>query len=757
MPDINDFVSSSIDLAELVAACENYHLPIEKLAMLLDARRRFEGSGNRRPLFNAFDTLLADEVGGQDGARVTERLPAKGLVSLRQVSLRNWKVFGNTTINLPGLDPSRPVILIGGKNGYGKTSLLEGILFCLFGKSALSERSHFLGESSAVGTRGSAYRQFIQNSFHQPAKNRGETSAAVRTEWETPEGILVVERRWYFNEAGAMEEDGETLTLYVGEDGNILPAPHDVDTTEFYQAEVDRRLMTVGAAFFFLFDAEQTSTFSERNLDEQVLAITESAFGLWRFRAIVDDLRSYSRDRARRQDKVGDDHSKIVSDLLSARNVRRGVAEEIESLGMALETTREKRDASLARLMSLQNGGTYESMHELLEQRQSLALEHTRAVHAFAGLAATTLPVALVGKKLRDTVMTMLNADDLGDDATGGVFQNDAALRRLLDAIEQLGGDTQSTREDVSTAWNALSKGVSTQSDALQFPHLTAVLRKSVTDRLRRHEDERVVLAEAGEYVSSLAAAMRDTEAAIDEGNRRDDAIRGAQGVIAVAQSEVEQLERSLSNATEKLTSIEAEIDRLTATLDGADAAEGGIPGQRRPLDQALNLADKIELVTNELLPGCFEKISEKVTEIYGVLAHKGTIARIVVASDGHVSLFDHAGQDVRSLDRSAGERQIFAMALIAAVGQLSAVQLPSIVDTPLGRLDSDHRERLLRYFSTRAVQTILLSQPEEINGRYLEMIRNKIGGSFILDHRSQAAGIGNSVAKSGYFDEAAA
>ncbi|OCP19771.1 MULTISPECIES: AAA family ATPase [unclassified Ensifer] len=757
MPDIIDFVPSSIDLDELVAACDNFHLPIEKLAMLFDARRRFEGSGNRRPLYNAFDTMLADEPDRQHGARMTERLPTKGLVSLRQVSLRNWKVFGNTTINLPSLDLSKPVILIGGKNGYGKTSLLEGILFCLFGKSALSERSRFLGESSAAGTRGSAYRQFIQNSFHRPAKDRGETSATVRTEWETPEGILVVERRWYFNEAGAMDEEDETLTLYVGEDGNILPAPGDVDTTEFYQGEVERRLMTVGAAFFFLFDAEQTSSFSERNLDEQVLAITESAFGLWRFRAIVDDLRSYSRDRVRRQEKVGDEQSKIVSDLLTARDIKKGVAGEIASLANALETTREQRDASLARLMSLQNGGTYASMHELLEQRQSLTLEHARAVHEFAGLAATTLPIALVGKKLRNSVLATLNADDLDDDTTGGVFQNDAALKRLLDAIEGLGGETQSTREDVSKAWNALSKAVSGQSDALQFPHLTAVLRKSVTERLRRHEDERTALAEAAEHISSLAASIRETETAIDEGNRRDDAIRSAQGAIATSQSEVEQLERSLSNGSEKLTLIEAEISRLTGTLDGDDNAQSGGLGHRRPVDQALSLADKIELVTNELLPGCFEKISQKVTEVYGFLAHKGSIARIVVASGGHVSLFDHAGQDVRSLDRSAGERQIFAMALIAAIGQLSAVQLPSIIDTPLGRLDSDHRERLLRYFSSSAVQTILLSQPEEINGRYLELIRNKIGGSFLLDHRVHAAGIGSSVARSGYFDEVAA
>ncbi|NKN08621.1 AAA family ATPase [Rhizobium laguerreae] len=757
MHKVNSLIGPSVDAASLANACETYRLPLDLLSQLLTVRKRFEGGGNRRRLYQAFDTLLTGEASENPTDVSSSSEQVHGHVSLRQLAFKNWKVFASTAVSFPDFDPSEPVVLIGGKNGYGKTSLLEGILYCLFGKSALSERSRLLGEANVAGARGSAYRQFIQNAFHRPGKDRGETSASVRTEWNTPDGILVVERRWYFDDVGDMHEDDETLTLFTGADYHIMPVPDGAEAVEFYQSEIERRLMTVGSAFFVLFDAEQTSAFSEKNLDEQVRAVTEGAFGLWQLRATVDNLRSYSRDRARRQDRQGNEQSKVVSRLLELRQDENRLDQEKARVSGLLDKARAERDDGFSQLVNLQGDGTFASMHELLEQRQALSLEQARMQHEYTGLAASTLPIALAGDKLKASLLSALAADDHREDGTSTSFQNQAVLERLLQKMEELGGKSPDARPQIEQAWHALAGSHTEVSAALNHPFLTPSMRVAVRERLQRHRDDFAIFADVSAKLSGLVAQARETEEAIQQSSRRDEEIAQTKLKLTALHQKVEELERELDTYSDRSVAIEAEISCYRAMLDGDDQDGGDATVNRRPVDYALGLADKIELVSNELLPGCFERVSAIVTDIYAALAHKGSIARIEISSDGKVLLFDRGGKDVRSLDRSAGERQIFAMALIAAIGNLSTVSLPSIIDTPLGRLDSDHRERLLLYFSSRNVQTILLSQPEEINGRYLDLIRKRIGGYFLLDHHEVSNGVGSSVATSGYFNEVAA
>lgn len=87
----------------------------------------------------------------------------------------------------------------------------------------------------------------------------------------------------------------------------------------------------------------------------------------------------------------------------------------------------------------------------------------------------------------------------------------------------------------------------------------------------------------------------------------------------------------------------------------------------------------------------------------------------------------------------------------------LSTVNLPSIIDTPLGRLDSRSPRGAAAVFLVAQRQAIILSQPGEINGRYLDLIRNRIGGYFLLDHHEVSNGVGSSVTTSGYFNGVAA
>jgi DNA sulfur modification protein DndD len=82
----------------------------------------------------------------------------------------------------------------------------------------------------------------------------------------------------------------------------------------------------------------------------------------------------------------------------------------------------------------------------------------------------------------------------------------------------------------------------------------------------------------------------------------------------------------------------------------------------------------------------------------------------------------------------SAGERQLLAIAILWGLGRSSGRPLPTVIDTPLGRLDSIHRTHLVkRYFPRASHQVLLLSTDEEIMGDYYEALRPSINRTYHL------------------------
>ena len=87
------------------------------------------------------------------------------------------------------------------------------------------------------------------------------------------------------------------------------------------------------------------------------------------------------------------------------------------------------------------------------------------------------------------------------------------------------------------------------------------------------------------------------------------------------------------------------------------------------------------------------------------------------------MQLLNTDGVDVRAYDLSAGEKQIFTQSLISAVSSVSGRMFPMLIDTPLGRLDIEHRKGVLRHLANREHQVILLSTNTEVAGEYLREI----------------------------------
>ena len=114
------------------------------------------------------------------------------------------------------------------------------------------------------------------------------------------------------------------------------------------------------------------------------------------------------------------------------------------------------------------------------------------------------------------------------------------------------------------------------------------------------------------------------------------------------------------------------------------------------------------------------------------------------------VKLLDRRGVEIEKSKLSAGERQIYAIAMLEALARTSGRRLPVVIDTPLGRLDSHHRANLVRdYFPRISHQVILLSTDTEVDEAFYKELSPHISHAYEIcfDDRKRSAHL-----KEGYF-----
>jgi DNA sulfur modification protein DndD len=100
----------------------------------------------------------------------------------------------------------------------------------------------------------------------------------------------------------------------------------------------------------------------------------------------------------------------------------------------------------------------------------------------------------------------------------------------------------------------------------------------------------------------------------------------------------------------------------------------------------------------------------------------------------------------------SAGEKQVYAIAMLWALARTSGRALPMIIDTPLARLDSEHRAAIVeRYLPAASHQVIVLSTDTEVDRTLLEKLMPAVSHTFRLEYDSK---LGSTAAVPGYFDD---
>ena len=131
-------------------------------------------------------------------------------------------------------------------------------------------------------------------------------------------------------------------------------------------------------------------------------------------------------------------------------------------------------------------------------------------------------------------------------------------------------------------------------------------------------------------------------------------------------------------------------------------------------------------------------------------LVHFNDALQISFLDDQMLELYNRI--ELNQLSR--GEKQVFILSLYWAIIKTSNQSIPFIIDTPFARIDTEHRERIAElFFPVVSEQVVILSTDEEVVDNYYKILKSKISKEYLLDYNSESR---KTVIKQGYFNEVA-
>lgn len=652
----------------------------------------------------------------------------------RSLSVYNVGVFrGHHKFNLltTETEGDRPLVVLRGHNGAGKSTLFHGMKLALHGSLALGDR---------VSQR--EYSNHLFNLLHRGSEDGSPTvsdEAGLQLSFDyirSGESLRIqVERKW--------ERRGEDVeeTLTVLENGTKV----DVREDEYQDWLND--LVPPGLQPLCFFDAERLRDLADPDSHDDLLADTfYRLLGLNLVDRLEDDLdylisQSGSSSKAKKLRREKGEKESVLDQL---REEHAELEQELSALEGREAELREQLKNEERKLRS--EGGTYAERRPQLKKRLSeIEPEMEEAAEQFEELCDGLLPFALAPSLCRD----LRNRLDEEEASQRRQIADDIWQERKEEVEDRL--ENQSVLSDVEAEMREAVvqevletlqfDGEGEEEDYRLIHHLTDEERRELRSWIEKALD---VMPEKVQVIGERLQELREEKDQIETELERapdeeylapiHERIQELENELDDLESERERILEQKGTLSFRIEEKEHEIEQLTAKLKEFSASKENawraMKSQRVLREYRRKLINKRSAALEDALVRAFNELCRKERLLQG--------ARI--GDDFHVELETADGYQQGVGDLSAGERELYALALLQALREISGRELPLVVDMPLARLDEVHGPRVLKeYFDDIAKQSILFATAAELDEALLDEITPTISRAYRLAFDEEA------------------
>ncbi|KAF3887179.1 MULTISPECIES: DNA sulfur modification protein DndD [Nostocales] len=647
--------------------------------------------------------------------------------------------YGRQTIKLDPRknDSSCPIILFGGMNGGGKTTLMDAIRLALYGPRAQCSTRGNLSYSDFL-------TQCVSSSTPPTEKTRIEL-AFEHIENDKPVRYRIV-RTWEKNPKDGKDHLG---ILDIGTNDEWL----DTSLVTIWDEYVEN-LIPLGISNLFLFDGEQVKELAQQDVPPQnVVEAIRGLLGLELAERLAEDLEILvSRKRKELADTKDLANLEEIEQRLQQQTEEKQVTQEqLNRIKAQLEASEEKQRVCLDKFIS--EGGKIAGERSQLEKQQAQVtgeIEQVRQVMCL--LAADVLPMVLIQPLLvqvRKTGESEIHSSQTQIARNVLLERNERLINRIAQvnlSEEQFDKIKFLIEEESKQLASNNGEEAWLLADEKLLAQLSHIISYSLETAKSSAQHQLGLLKTKEEELLKLERQLQTAAS--------PEIYQKLHNAHVEAQSQVAQIKVEHEAKRRYLVELDAAIEKSKKDLKKYTDQNIDRKSKEHIIAASAKVQQTLSLFRERLTLKKLNKLEAEVTECFRYLLHKSDLVhRIVIdtATFG-LSLYDLQGKMVPKNRLSAGEKQLLAIAFLWGLARVSGHRLPVAIDTPLGRLDSSHRTNLVeRYFPSASHQVILLSTDTEIAEKEFKVLQENeaIARTYLLQYDSLTR---QTTVKEGYF-----
>lgn len=681
---------------------------------------------------------------------------------INKIILNNYRLYeGENAISF-NFDESKNIYLVCGENGFGKTTFLHSLLWCLYGR--------FVGDIPVSGQDSSNYTATQKGNLNLSAARRYEELA-------TPEAIAAIKKNGYTGHEEIQKDSTYSVTICFTEVGIPSIPCRNISVKRSYDALLQKEdveilidgnrnelteeigpdvfindfILNKDIASLFFFDSEEivslaeTSTIAERRKLSQAY---EEVLGIRKYEELKTNLESL-RLRYRKKSKDLTLRDKLES-LEAERDAKRQEALDLES---AIEQMQASMDALREENEQLQTKLSREGSSVKTEelQRVKAVIEHCKqedarmknAIKPFIDYA----PFAVAGNIFTQAYQLAKADHNTTAMNNAAVAQNsvlDALSSDMLQLLTSMPLKKKETEEAQKKLENIIAKyrgGSSNREIRLNisdedFAEIEAVYNSLTTTYKLEF--------------STLAEAYRKNRITLERNVRRLANIQSKESdeVVKALRDKKNEIEQKIKDTDEQLRQNHVKTGELKLTLESLNKQIKEL-SRKVSVDDADEEKDKVasELI-GELDTFLFSlketkksSLEMRIRNALNTLMHKEDfIGRVEVELEDDsmdIKLYSPSGFEIDKKILSKGEKQLYATSILKALVDESGIQFPVFIDSPLQKFDKSHASKIITEFYPSISKQVILFPllHKELTATEYEMLKPYVENAVVISN----------------------
>ena len=656
---------------------------------------------------------------------------------IKSITLGNYRLYEGKNIIKFKQDDDKPIFLISGENGFGKTTFLHSLIWCLYGRLITEVEAEIRRDIANSG-----YNAFLRNNLNNNVRAKLEALDSSKKD--------SIKRRGYSSD----NEDLKRLTTYyvaiefedvvipslpctslkVVRSYDMVTEKENVDIlidgvrnelTAAIGSEVfiNDFILNKDIARFFFFDSEQIVALAETNTSTEKRRLCSAYNEVLGVRKYEDLKKNLENVRLRFRKKSSDvaSREKLVLMLNKQEELEKQIADKrttLSNLESELLQLRGEDEAIQLQLMREGNDATSAEIariEKLIETTKQRDEEYKHQLRQFIEYA----PFAVTGQLFKDT------RDQIEYDFKLREAKNDQLSRNLV--VSQITSDLMLMFDHSTISSPEKSELIIQVQDVLdKYKHevtdenvLLSVSEQDYEEFLAIYNNLTTTYKSEFEH---LAEDYRKNKLVLERNSRRlsnihskekDELIKSIRAQkneieksIAKKDVEIRQMHESIGEMSQELATISKQVSELSkkVSLDDSDAKKDAVAEQ---------LIDELSTFLISLKQEKKYSLERRIKTTLNTLMHKedfiGKVEVVIDGEDMDINLYSVDGKVINKDSLSKGEQQLYATSILKALVDESGIQFPVFIDSPLQKFDKSHATKIITEFYPQISKQVVL------------------------------------------------